>query len=302
VKVQCRRGAITASLNAEEASRLLIEEYSRMAREYDGYVTPYHAPIARRLLGLAQVEEGERILDIGCGTGIVAFEAAAAVGEAGSVVGIDLAEGAVRLAADKAAAMGLRHVSFDVMDSRALRFAAGSFDAVLSGFGHPVIERGRCFGEVRRVLGRGGRFALCAWDPSKAPSKGASIRFREILERHRPAVVPPDVARLVEARKVIASTDEGKETQSADGWIRLFRGAGLSSVETVEETHWAAFRGPDAYLEYSFAWGDNERELRHMTDESRESFRREFRERVAPMITEEGLVVDWNLHYFLVRE
>src|SRR5256885_11991202 len=32
-----------------------------------------------------------------------------------------------------------------VMDSRALRFPAGSFDAVLSGFGHPLIERGRCF-------------------------------------------------------------------------------------------------------------------------------------------------------------
>ena len=39
-----------------------------------------------------------------------------------------------------------------------------------------------------------------------------------------------------------------------------------------------------------------------MTAESRESFRREFRERVIPMITDEGLVVDWNLRYFLVRE
>lgn len=273
-----------------------------MAREYDAYVTPYHAPIARRLLELAHVEEGERILDIGCGTGIVAFEAAAAVGQAGSVVGIDLAERAVRLAADKAAAAGLRHVRFEVMDSRALRFPAGSFDAVLSGFGHPLIERGRCFEEVRRVVGTGGRVALCTWNPSKTQSKAASTRFREILERRRPTVVPPDVARLIEARKVLASTEEGEETQSAEGWIRLLRGAGLSSVEAVEETHWAAFRGPDAYLEYSFAWGDNERELRHMTAESRESFRTEFGERVAPMMTDEGLVVDWNLRYFLVRE
>src|SRR2546422_3725431 len=46
VKVQCRRGTIRHALDPEEASRLLIEEYSRMAREYDTYVTPYHEPIA----------------------------------------------------------------------------------------------------------------------------------------------------------------------------------------------------------------------------------------------------------------
>jgi len=302
VKVHVDAGPFPTPLNPEEASRLLIQEYSRMAIEYDAHVTPYHAPIARRLLELARVEEGERILDIGCGTGVVAFEAAAAVGEGGSVVGIDLAERAVRLAADKAAAAGLRHVRFEVMDSRALRFPAGSFDAVLSGFGHPLIERRRCFKEVHRLVGTRGRFALSTWNPVKAQSKAAFVVVREMLERRRPEVVVPDVARLIEARKVLAATEEGKETQSADGWIHLFRHAGLSSVETVEETHWATFRGPDAYLDYSFAWGDNERELRHMTAEDQESFRAEFRERVSPMITDEDLVVDWNLRYYLVRE
>src|SRR5207249_6546543 len=76
--------------------------------------------------------------------------------------------------------------------------------------------------------------------------KAASRLVREMLERRRPAVVATDVARLIEARKIVAATEEGKETQSADGWIRLFRSAGLPSVETVEETHWATFRGPDS--------------------------------------------------------
>src|SRR2546428_8044789 len=206
----CSRRAIRHALNPEEASRLLIQEYSRMAREYDAHVTPYHEPIARRLLELAQVKEGERILDIGCGTGIVALEAAAAVGETGSVVGIDLAEGVVRLAADKAAAAGLRHVGFEVMDSRALRFPAGSFDAVLSGFGHPLIERGRCFEEVHRVVGEAGRFALCVWNPVKAQEKPASRLVRGVLERRRAAAVATEVARLVAAREVLAPTEGGK--------------------------------------------------------------------------------------------
>src|SRR3989442_6278551 len=115
-----------------------------MAREYDTYVTPYHEPIARRLLELAHVKEGERILDIGCGTGIVAFEAAAAVGEAGSVVGIELADRDVRLAPDKSAPLRLRHLGFEVQAFPALRFSAGSFDAIPSGFCHPRIQTARC--------------------------------------------------------------------------------------------------------------------------------------------------------------
>jgi len=60
------------------------------------------------------------------------------------------------------------------------------------------------------------------------------------------------------------------------------------------------FRSPDAFLDYSFAWDDNERELRHMTPEGREALRQEFGERVAERMGKEGLVVDWPLRYFVV--
>lgn len=239
-------GRLSATpMDPEEASYLLIEEYSRMAPAYDAYVTPHHAPVARRLLELARVGAGEKILDIGCGTGIAAFEAAVAAGAEGFVVGIDLAEEAVRLAAEKAAAAGLRQLRFEVMDSRALSFHASSYDAVVSCFGHPVVGRERCFAEARRILRPGGQLVLCAWNAAK-PS---AIPFREILERRRPRVWAPDVARLIEARKVIASTEEGRLTQSAEGWIHLFRNAGLSVEQMLDETHRAVFRGPDAYLD-----------------------------------------------------
>ena len=142
-----------APLDPDEASLLLIEGYSRMARAYEANVGPHHAPIARRLLELGRLGAKERVLDIGCGTGIAAFEAAATVDERGSILGIDLAVPAVRLAAEKAAAMDLRQLRFDVMDSRALSLPADSVDLVLSCFGHPLVGRGRCFAEVRRVLG-----------------------------------------------------------------------------------------------------------------------------------------------------
>src|SRR5207245_11776413 len=101
----------------------------------------YNDPNARGCAVHGQREWGDRILDICVGTGIVAFEAADVVGETGVVVGIDLAKRAVQLAADKAAAARLRHVRFEVMDSRALRFPSGSFDAVLSGFCYYLVVR-----------------------------------------------------------------------------------------------------------------------------------------------------------------
>jgi ubiquinone/menaquinone biosynthesis C-methylase UbiE len=285
-------------LDPEEASRFLIEGYGRMARAYDAAVVPYHSPIARRLLELGHVGAEERVLDIGCGTGVAAFEATATVEEGGSIVGIDLAEPAVRLATEKAAAMNLHQLRFDVMDSRALGLPADSVDLVVSCFGHPLVGRDRCFAEVSRVLRPRGRFVLATWDATKSPP----LPFREMLEHRRPPILAPDVARLIEARKVVASTDEGRATQSGHGWVCLLRNAGFSAVQKVEEIYSAVFRTPDAFLEYSFAWDDNERELRRMTPEAQESFRREFRERVGGLMDEEGLVVDWPLRYFVVKK
>src|SRR5205809_5110992 len=292
----CSGQFMGAPLDPEEASRLLIEGYGRMARAYDANVGPYHVPIARRLLELGRIGAEERVLDIGCGIGIAAFEAATTVDERGSILGIDLAEPAVRLAAEKAATMDLRQLRFDVMDSRAMTLPADSVDLVLSCFGHPLVGRDRCFAEVRRVLGPRGRFVLSTWDTTKS----SRVPFREILERRRPRILAPDVARLLEARKVIASTDEGGATQSGDGWIRLLRNAGFSAVQSLEEIHPAVVRGPDACTDYSFAWDHHERVLRNMTPDGRDALRQEFRERVAERMGKEGLVVDWPLRYFVV--
>src|SRR5438034_9030792 len=133
----CSGQFMRVPLDPEEASRRLIEGYGRMARAYEANVGPYHAPIARRLLELGRLGARERVLDIGCGTGIAAFEAAATVGERGSILGIDLAEPTVRLAAEKAAAMKLHQLRFDVMDSRAIRLPDKSVDLAISCFGHP---------------------------------------------------------------------------------------------------------------------------------------------------------------------
>src|SRR2546421_10191418 len=110
-----------APLDPEEASRLLIEGYGRMARAYDANAGPYHVPIARRLLELGRLGANERVLDIGCGTGIAAIEAAATVDERGPILGIDLSEPAVRRPAEQWCATHPHQPLSDCMDYGSIR-------------------------------------------------------------------------------------------------------------------------------------------------------------------------------------
>ena len=161
----CSGQFMRATLDPEEASRLLIEGYGRMARAYDANVGPYHAPIARRLLELGRVGAEERVLDIGCGTGIAAFEAAATVDERGSILGIDLAEPAVRLAAERAAATNLPQLRFDVMDSRVLRLRRS-----------PSTSSCRASGTRSWVEIAASRRCVACWAPAAASSSPHGTR------------------------------------------------------------------------------------------------------------------------------
>ncbi|WP_083776751.1 class I SAM-dependent methyltransferase [Acaryochloris marina] len=84
--------------------------------------------IAQRLLDHAFLSQGQRVLDLATGTGLVAIDAAQRVGRTGSVIGVDIATDMIECARQKAAALGLTNVDFLVADAEDLNFPAGSFD------------------------------------------------------------------------------------------------------------------------------------------------------------------------------
>jgi arsenite methyltransferase len=109
-------------------------------------------------LGLARLLPGERVLDLGSGSGMDVFAAAAQVGPAGSVTGVDITPEQL------AKAERLRreeHVNFRRARIEELPFEDGSFDAVISnGVVNLSADKPRVFAEAARVLRPGGRLAL----------------------------------------------------------------------------------------------------------------------------------------------
>ena len=149
------------------------------AEIYDRHMVPaIFASWVPALLDLVALKPGERVLDVACGTGVVARRAAALVDPGGHVVGLDV--NGDMLAVARASAPGLEWREGNAMT---LPFAAGAFDAVVCQQGLQFVpDRDRALQEAHRVLVPGGRFAAAAWCAiESSPGHHALIRS---LARH----------------------------------------------------------------------------------------------------------------------
>jgi len=149
--------------------------FDRIAPEYDVAGPGCFAYFGRRLVEVADIGPGQRVLDVATGRGAVLFPAAERVGPTGEVSGVDLADGMIRLTREEAARRGV-DVSLRVMDAEALDFPDASFDRVLCGFGimfFPQLDR--ALGEFRRVLKPDGRVTLSTWRVSQGHDLAATL-------------------------------------------------------------------------------------------------------------------------------
>lgn len=141
--------------------------WNKAAAHYEGFWSTQLRPAQDLMLALAALTPGERVLDIACGTGLVTFRAADAVGPHGFVAASDISEDMVEAVAATAAARGISG-DFRRMDAETLDHPDGAFDAVLCGLGLMyVAEPPNALREMRRVLRPGGRAAAVVWGARK---------------------------------------------------------------------------------------------------------------------------------------
>ena len=133
---------------------------------YEQYLVPaLFTSWTDRLVETADVHEGDRVLDVACGTGIVARRAAQRVGENGAVVGIDINEGMLAVAEAEAAKRSLS-VEWRQGDATELPLSDERFDVVCCQQALQFFDdASAAMAEMRRVLAPGGRVVLSVWRP-----------------------------------------------------------------------------------------------------------------------------------------
>jgi SAM-dependent methyltransferase len=148
---------------------------------YERYLVPaVFAACADQLLEFAPVAPGQRVLDVACGTGIVARKASARVGGAGAVVGVDVNEGMIE-AAKAAGEPGT--VTWHVADASAMPLPDASFDVAYCQHGLQFFtDRARALSEMHRVLVPGGRVAVAVWRALE--HSPAYVALAQVLQRH----------------------------------------------------------------------------------------------------------------------
>jgi SAM-dependent methyltransferase len=181
------------------------------------------APVIAEIAG---IRPGDRVLDVACGTGVLAREAANRVGPKGRVTGLDLNEGMLAVAQALSSEIDWRKA-----DAATLPFDASAFDVVVSQFALMFFpDRVAALREMWRVLAPYGRLAVAVCAPI-VHSKGYAA-FAQLLRREAGS----GVAAMVEG--YFAHGDEA-------GLQELCKAAGIAGARIQTREGWARFASID---------------------------------------------------------
>ena len=242
---------------------------------YERYFVPsIGRPFARPVIEASGLRQGERVLDVACGTGVAARLAAERVAPTGAVVGIDPNPG--MLEAARRASDGVEWRQGAAED---LPLPDGSFDAVVCSLGLQFfVDKGKALEEMRRVLVPGGRVALGTTGPT--PPLMATIA--DALASH----IGPEASRFVHA--VFSAHD-------ADQLGSMVETAGFDDVEVEIGSVFLRLPQPADFF-WQYVHSTPLAGIARETDEeTRAALERDVVERCQPFLDGDTLVIEPRL-------
>ncbi len=252
-------------------ARRVADVFNRVAAGYDREALRFFPYAADRLIARLKPARGMKILDIATGTGVVAMAAAQAVGAAGRVVGIDLAEGMLEQAEKKLRQFGIDNIDLHSMDAMRLDFRSAYFDSAVCSYGLFFLpDMQAAVREWRRVLKPTGSLMFTSF--GEQAFRPMIDLFMARFKRYCPGANPPAAGKLT----------------TPEACRDLLTAAGYTDVEVVSEPLGYHLKGAADWWEVVYNSG-----LRGMLDQlpqdQRLSFQREHREEVQRLVSPQGL-------------
>lgn len=246
---------------------------------------------AQELVTLTALQPGERVLDVACGTGVVARHAAQAVGPTGDVTGLDINDGMLQVARTVTLPVGAP-ITWREGSVLVLPFPEATFDVVLCQWGLEFFpDRAHGLREMARVLVPNGRLGLRVWRAlDRQPFQTAVLAA---LDRHlfggrdvpsRATVLQPFT--LADAEEVRA----------------LVADAGFHDIDIRIRTHPIRFESVEAYTLGFLSSIPIASEVAAMEETARARMLQEIVDALHPFVTEEGFVAPAEDHVVLARK
>ena len=270
-----------------QAASLEWQLREESAEAYERHLVPqFMAQGAQILVGLAGLDEGERVLDVATGTGIVARTAAPVVGSAGSVDAVDLNRSMLALARKLAA--GLKPaIEWRLGSAQELPYQDATFDVVFCQQGLQFFpDRPGALAEMYRVLAPGGRIALSLMR-SVEHNPSYSI-LADVISRY----LGPEAGEVVTSPFAPVSTPELRN---------LLISAGFREVKIIHGHAPARYDSAEAFARLEASSSPLAAAFDALTAQDRDSMRRDLDNAMSEYVDDQGLVFPTAVHVALAQ-
>jgi SAM-dependent methyltransferase len=181
-------------VDRDEYKRTSLENWQTIASGWERrreQIEKTTRPVTEWMVRALDPQPGDTVLELAAGPGDVGFAAAPLLGEEGRLISSDFSSEMVEVARRRAAELGLQNVEHRQIDAENIALEDDSVDGALCRFGLMLMpDPEAAVAEIRRVLRRGGRFALAVWSTAQR-NPWISIAGRILDELgHAPAADP----------------------------------------------------------------------------------------------------------------